>query len=280
MNTVKYAGRIIAGAYYDYQEVRISSMNRIRDIIRKISEGIEFDAVEVKKEKKYDKKYQDKNLMMTLDKMIAEKKMSDEDAEYLKKTLALMEKSSKLENSYKNLMMTYISEEKIWKGFLAKVKGLGPVLSSNLIKNFGDCGRFQTVSSLWKYCGYHVVGGASVKREKGKKLGFNLKMRTLCWKIADSLIKQNSPIYRDIYDNEKARQLARKDKNKPKNKMHAHLRALRVMIKVFLQHYYSASKELTGQKAEKPYVIEKLKHRDFIPWTAIIEEYDQRKGLK
>ena len=68
--SIKHTGRIVAGAYYDFQAIRLSTKNRVRDIIRKKAEDIPFDAVEEKKEKKtYDKAYADKHLMATLKKI-------------------------------------------------------------------------------------------------------------------------------------------------------------------------------------------------------------------
>ena len=43
-------GRIATEGYYDYQEIRITQNNRIRDIIRRKLEGIPMDKPEEKKE--------------------------------------------------------------------------------------------------------------------------------------------------------------------------------------------------------------------------------------
>ena len=56
MESLKIIGRNITNAYYDFQQVRIASMNRVRDVIRKLVDGIKFDEVEAKKEKKEYKK--------------------------------------------------------------------------------------------------------------------------------------------------------------------------------------------------------------------------------
>ena len=56
-------GRIAVGGYYDYQEIRISQRNRIRDIIRRKIEGIPLDKPEEKKEDKdFLKRYSDEKL--------------------------------------------------------------------------------------------------------------------------------------------------------------------------------------------------------------------------
>ena len=45
----KAIARIGVGAYYDYQEVRKSMMNRVRDLVRKKEENIPFDEPEPEK---------------------------------------------------------------------------------------------------------------------------------------------------------------------------------------------------------------------------------------
>jgi len=131
-------GRIVAGAYYDHQAIRIALMNRIRDLIRKKNEGIPFDQVEKKKEKKtFSKEYQDKNLPALLEKMLKEKKLSEKEYDYIKRILEVTKKAMKNENDYKKLMLEYIEGEEIYKRFLSKIIGLGPVLSCNLIRLFG-----------------------------------------------------------------------------------------------------------------------------------------------
>jgi len=303
MEPIKEVGRIVSGAYYDHQEVRTGAMNRIRDVIRKKNDNIEFDAVEEKKEKKtFDKKYQDTNLDETLKEMLEEKKLTPNEHNYMSKMIVLSNEAKAMEERYKSLMMQYIVEEPIWNEFLGKVKGLGPVLSANLIKNFGYCEKFAQISSLWKYCGFHVVNGVSVKRKKNTKLDFNIKMRTLCWKIGDSFMKQNSPIYRQIYDNEKKRQMSIKYKvgelakkyeksytkgNNPYKESdtglilgHAHNRALRKMVKIFLSHYWVATREITNQEITKPYVEGVLKHKHIIKWQDVVTANNEARENK
>lgn len=74
-----------------------------------------------------------------------------------------------------------------------------PTPSRNLLQS-------DHASSFWKYCGLHVEHGEAVKRRKGEKLGFNKRMRTLTWKIADSFIKHHTPFYRAIYDEAKVKE--------------------------------------------------------------------------
>ena len=281
--TIKEIGREVAGAFYDYQQVRLSSMNRIRDVIRKRSEGIAFDAVEKKidkDKKKFDKKYNDKALLSTINKMKEEGKITDKEYDYIQKSLKLSDESKKIEEFYKTMMLEYVQQEPIFQEFLSKIKGLGPVLSCNLLKNFGYCERYEHISSLWKHSGFAVIDGHAPKREKGKTIDYNPKLRTLMWKITDSFIKQNSPVYRGIYDNEKKRQLARKDENKPKSQLHAHLRAMRKTTKIFLSHYWVVGRTLSQLPVSEPYVGDKLGHQHIITWREVVQANEDLQDIK
>ncbi len=293
--TLKFTGRIIAGAYYDFQQVRIETLNRVRDIIRKKNEGISFTEVEEKKEKtkKQEKQYSDSELLNTLEKLKQENKLTKKEYDYLNKTLETAEKSKALENSYKTLMKKYIETEPIYQEFLGHIRGLGPVLSANLIKELGYCEIPVYVSQVWSYCGFNVVNGLAVRRKKNQKLGFNMKLKTMSWKIGDSFIKQRTPYYRDIYDSEKERQLSITYKrgelfNKYKDQyakgkcpykpedtklklIHAHNRALRKMVKHFLSHYWACARELKGLEVTKPYQFEKLGHKSFVSWRDVVK---------
>ncbi len=273
-------GRVIVGGYYDYQELRKANMNRIRDIIRRRNEGIPADKPEDKKpdsEKSYGSKYNDKNIGKLLRQMVAEGKLTEAEREYIEKAYDAFMKAKQLEAIYKRLMDSYLRKEPIWWEWLRHIKGISTVLGASLIKHFGYCEKFPRISSLWRYCGLHVVDGKAPRRERGKKIDFNPKMRTLAWKIGDSFIKQRTMPYRMIYDQEKARQLRLIENgapNAPQNRLHADLRARRKMVKIFLAHYWLVGRRLKGLPLTKPYAHDKLGHNHFIEpplWDKITE---------
>lgn len=267
-DVMREVGRLVTGGYYDHQEIRIKEWNRIRDILRKTNEGIDMSKPEEKqKEKTYAEKYKDTNIPFLLKDMLADGKLDQEEFDYIERTLKILKEAEKYEEHHKVLMEQYISREEIWINWLAKVRGIGPVIAASLIKNFGYCEKFQHVSSLWKYCGLHVVNGKAPKREKGKKLDFRLSLRTFTWKISDSFVKQRTVPYRGIYDSEKERQLKLMEngaENAPKNKKHADLRARRKAVKVFLQHYWKIGREIKKLPTDSPYAIEKMGHSNYI----------------
>jgi len=276
-NFLKELGHIIVGGYYDHQAVRTQTMNRIRDIIRKKDEGIPLNKVEEKKEKKaFDKRYSDRFLPLLLDEMRKNKKLTEDEYQYITKLLEAEKKAHAYEQAYKPLMEEYIKTEPLYTKWLSKIKGIGPVLSSNLIHIIGYCdGKYPdgrekvpTISSLWHYCGLHVVNGKAPKRQKGQKVDYNTKARTLVWKIADSFVKKRTSPYREIYDSEKKRQISLMESNAPNapdSLGHAELRARRKVAKIFTAHYWLVARQIKGLPITKPYAFDRLNHQHMIP---------------
>ncbi|MBA7467149.1 hypothetical protein ES707_02345 [subsurface metagenome] len=288
MESLKIIGRNITNAYYDFQQVRIASMNRVRDVIRKLVDGIKFDEVEAKKEKKeYKKKYTDKELLSKLKKLLTDGKMLTEEYDYVMECWEIMKDAKKLEKKFQDAMKTFISKEAVYNEFLSKIRGIAEILSANLIKEFGDCSKYDTVSKLWAHSGNNVVDGLAPRLRKGENISFNPRLRTLTWKLSNSLMKQNKGVYKDIYNKEKEKQLGitydigilQEKYGKPYKKEdtaisqgHAHNRALRKMRKIFLDHYWCASRELNGLPTEKNYVEGVLNHAHIITWRKAIEK--------
>lgn len=78
--------------------------------------------------------------------------------------------------------------------------------------------------------------------------------------LADSFIKQRTPLYREIYDKEKQRQLD----NNGITKLHAHRRAIRKMMKIFISHFWLKWRGAEGLEVSKPYIIGKDNHNKYI----------------
>lgn len=281
-------GRIISGAYYDMQEVRISGKNRIRDVIRKRLEGIGFRDVEDKKdEKDYAKKYSDDQLLALWEKAEEEGLIDKEEADYLIKCWRLADQMESLEGQYRGAMMFFIRQEVVYTDFLEKVRGIGSVLAANLLKEFGNCERYDNISKLWAHTGNGVVEGVAPKKRKGEDLLFSPRLRMLTWKISDCLMKSNKGFYRGVYDSEKERQLSRvfeagellskfgspyTEEDTRLKLLHAHNRALRKMRKLFLAHYWLASRELNGLDVSSPFVIEFTEHGSFVGWRDALKQ--------
>ncbi len=81
------------------------------------------------------------------------------------------------------------------------VKGVG---GENIGKVVGliDITRAPTISSLWKFAGFAPENGKAMRRVKGEKLRYNSKLRSMCWRLANSL-KRATGVFYDYYIEEK-----------------------------------------------------------------------------
>lgn len=260
-------GALVTGMFYNSQEERIKAFNRIRQIIYRQIEGKELTEKSKKKEEseKYMDLYNDKKLLKYIRENLS--KLNEENQEYVNKILELLENANKKERMYKAFMHEYIEKEPIYEKWLMNVKGISTINTANLLQYFGYCQNAKHVSSLWKYAGLHVIDGQAPKKSKESgQLDWNPKLRTLMFRIGDSFVKQRTPLYRDIYDNEKKRQLKlggwneekrimeNKDiEGSPKSLLHADLRARRKMVKRFLADYYEKCMLIRGIKPDGVY---------------------------
>lgn len=342
--SIKLVGRIATGAYYDYQKVRMALMNRVRDIIRKRNEDIPFDAVESKEEvKKYASKYADEKLIPILNDLYNNNRITLKEYEYIKKCLEITNESKKAEGKYADMMKGFVGQEPVYNEFLSKIKGIGPVISANLIKEFGDCRvsiyrkiidpedkneswilvakegdenfkmayveatqnidpklykikGYYNVSKLWAHTGNNVLDNGKAPRiRRGEMASFSPKLRAMTWKISKWLVLQNKGFYRKLYDTEKEKQLNRvyepgylKEKYGGKSykketdihlvQGHAHNRAMRKIRKIFLDHYWQASRELNGLSVKKNYVEGILHHTNIVTWKDAIRLEDSIKS--
>ena len=193
--------------------------------------------------------------------------LEDEDLDVIEEKMLEMEKiflkrAEKEANKYD-----------IYTKFLKDIKGLGPSLSAGLIAYTGDIERFANVSKLWKYFGYDVRNGEAPKKKRGEPSSWHHKARSLMFLVSDQFIKQRTPVYREIYDIEKERQLKRHqeggcekcNKQKTANKPgHPDAMARRKAIKIFLQHYWVSYRKLKGLPTNRPWILEHGGHTNYI----------------
>ncbi|MFX1538594.1 MAG: transposase [Promethearchaeota archaeon] len=307
----KNIGRIAVLAYYNFQQIRLQLLNQIRDILRRLNENIPFDAFEEKKdEKSYDAQYSDKNLLPLLEQLTKEKKISKQTSKFLEDCLITVlggedkdiltcphcdgwfyvNEHTKgivgIENRYKKLMEKFIKDEMVFTEFLDKIRGVGIIHGANLIKAFGDCGQYSTLSKLRAHCGYSVgKDNKAPHRKKGEKIKYNPELKTMVWKITHNLMMHNKGFYRKLYNEYKEKQLEREyepgflcdnyngyEKEDIKlSKGHAHNRALRKIGVLFLSHFWEASRELNGLPAVKTYVEDILNHSNIIYWKDVLK---------
>lgn len=76
------------------------------------------------------------------------------------------------------------------------IRGLGSGgLVAQLLARIDDPGKFGVISKLWKFCGW----APNTEYGKGSRRPFDSRLKGICWNIGDSFIKQQTPVYVDIY---------------------------------------------------------------------------------
>lgn len=164
--------------------------------------------------------------------------------------------------------------------WFSRVKGVG---KENIGKVIGliDIEKADTISSLWKFAGFAPVNGKAEKRQKGVKLHYNAQLRSMCWRLASSLLRTKGKFY-EYYLKEKdkyqqrfqgegkhivpATQLPKEEgkKYEPADMIaegHVHNMALRKMIKLFLALLWLSWREAEGLPTRNPYPVEYLGHK-------------------
>ena len=149
----------------------------------------------------------------------------------------------------------------IWD-WLTSIKGLGAgSLAAQLLAQIDDISTFDNVSQLWRFAGFAVFDGKAEKNKIGEKSHFNRTLKAVCWNIGDQFIRHYTPLYREIYDNEKARQRQlhpekiKVDGKWMYNDGHLHNRAWRKAIKVFLQHLWVTWRMAENLPVTMPWIL-------------------------
>jgi hypothetical protein len=173
--------------------------------------------------------------------------------------------------------------------WFSRVKGIGDLNIGKVIAKV-DISRAQTVSALWRYAGYAVFDGKAERREAGKKSHHNQDLKTMCWRLAKSLIRANGK-YADLYRREKEKAAGRLDARgikivpaadlpKEKGKKieteellslgHHDNMAMRKMIKIFLSHLWIVWRQAENLSVSKPYAQQIQGHDHYLdPWEFV-----------
>ncbi|MFA5053820.1 MAG: hypothetical protein WC565_07165 [Parcubacteria group bacterium] len=193
---------------------------------------------------------------------------------------AVLDDLEKTERKIVKAIEKELKSYKVWD-WLSQIKGIGVATGGGLVGLIAKYGieNIRQVSSLWHLFGLHVVEGKAPRRTKGEEVSYVPEAKTLVLGvIADCFIKQRSPVYRDIYDQEKARQLeieypegelaskflGYKKSDTHLSLNHAHRRAIRKMMKIFVQHVWLAWRTCEGLETRPLYCHEYLGHEHFI----------------
>lgn len=183
----------------------------------------------------------------------------------------------KLEKEIKKLLKENYKEITKW---LDQIKGINFITIGKLI-SYIDIKNTPTVSALWRYCGLdatHIKRTRKISQKETLKFGNPYLKKELLGVLANILVMHNAPLYYNIYQREKEKQLEReytkgflKEKHNGYKKSdihltkgHAHNRAIRKMMKIFLEHFWVQWRTLENLPITKPYIIGKNGHKNYI----------------
>lgn len=309
----KYIIRDVLDALYDMQKLRIASGNRLYQIFKDKSDADSTIKDEIEKEKLKESGEEDvldakaneilktvnseyKELtayMVDNNKTIASALKKIETIKILTKTDYSMVKAYNLllesEESYKKVLEANIKDHPVYVGFLANVKGCGPMMSANILA-YLDPYKARHASSFRKYAGLDVIptkdkdGNPVLDSDgnmvtHGRKMGdtedyeyidkngnkaikkgltYNPKLKSkLIGVLASGMIKAKDPVYTKIYYDYKLR-LENHPKHREKSAAHRNNMALRYMIQKFLSNLWAYWRELEGLEVTLPYEVDKL----------------------
>ena len=161
----------------------------------------------------------------------------------------------------------------VWD-WMTSIKGIGDHTAAKILALFDDVENFATISKFWRFSGWAVIDGEIDRCRKGEKSPYNRRLKSECFIIAQNFIRQQTPVYVDIYYAEKAR-LRRlypepvKADNGPwpmkYTDSHVHRMALRKMIKIFLSHLWQVWRETDGLPVSEPWVSTIGGHTNIVP---------------
>ncbi len=216
----------------------------------------------------------------------------------------------KLEHNIKRALDIFSDQYRVGL-WMKSICGIGPVIAAGFLSHLdirdpdNPQGR-ETVGHFWRFAGLDP----SVTWEKKTKRPWNAKLKTLCWKLGESFIKnkfRDQDYYGKLYENRKQLELERNESgaNKELAAQHVaekrytktteawkyisdgvlppaqlHARARRYMVKIFLSHLHHVMYEdYYGKKPPVPFAFtEKCEgdHRHFIA----IPNYPYEEGGK
>jgi hypothetical protein len=158
--------------------------------------------------------------------------------------------------------------------------GIGPVIASGLAAHI-DIEKAQSISAVWKFSGQ---APGFDRKQKGTKLPYNARLKTLCWKLGESFVKvsgKEGATYGQLYAQFKLEEIARNETGKYKDAAarelaskkfkaedsvtkkrllagmlsdaHLHSRAKRRAVKIFLSHYWTMGRQARGLPIRDPY---------------------------
>lgn len=141
---------------------------------------------------------------------------------------------------------------------MSMVRGINAITAAKVVSMI-DITRCDTVSALWRYCGYGVVDGKAERMKKGEKLHYNKRLKTACYLVGVGLMRWNDK-YSDVYYKSKEYYI---ENRKDWTKLHIHRAAFRKMVKVWIAHLWLQWRKIEGLNTRPLYAHEKQNHTHY-----------------
>ena len=203
--------------------------------------------------------------------------------------LFLADNFGTMETNVRGVLLRVARGSRAGRWMLAQ-HGIGPVIAAGFLAHL-DVTRAPTAGQFWRFAGLDP----SVVWKKGQKRPWNASLKTLCWKLSDSFVKQRGSencFYGRLYEKRKALEVHRNESGAnaetaartltertfrdtatrevyeagrlPDGRVD--LRARRWTSKLFLSHLHAVMHEIEyGRPAPRPYAFDHMEgHNDFI----------------
>ena len=285
--------RIMVENYYDVQQLREMSFNRIVNYLKhqkeilnielepsdektaKLIKEILAEAAKIKEEDKEQGKEGKKKRVPKEYSQIATLIASDK---------AKLPRIKNLIDYYNSLYATEKAQGKALASYalenpmrikVNQVKGIGDVLGAGLIAWLSPIDRFNSVSALWSYAGL----APGQKRTKGEKLNYNIRLKTFCWKLWQQWIKLPNCYGRKLYDEGKKHAA---ETHPDWSKGHCHNWAGHRAVKIFMAAVWEEWRRQEGLMVTEPYVFEHGGHADKVTlgeWIAWDSKPPKKEGI-
>lgn len=119
--------------------------------------------------------------------------------------MAMLDSLKALEHEATKALQREVRKSPLY-GWVKREKGIGEKQAARLLAVIGDPywndlhDRPRTVSELWAYAGYSVIGGTAQRRRKGVLSNWNDKAKSRAFLMAQSCVKATGGRYRAVYD--------------------------------------------------------------------------------
>ncbi len=168
------------------------------------------------------------------------------------------------EGFYEGHLKKMVESHPAWR-WAERIKGAGLTTIGRIIGKT-DIARVNTTSEMFAHYGFGLEKDGTIQRKRaGEKITYDAQLQSNCVMLGESLMFQKDKYY-EYY-------LREKEKHSQLPPRHAHNRAFRHMIKLFLSHFWQTWREAEGLPAPEPYAFAVLKH----PSGHLISPWDMTK---